>query len=141
MIRIIPILGLVVLASCIGGPPQDPGVTGPTGRARDAGNIHRIDVRDVWKMDLEPRSQKLVSAQLPFGKTARYDEVRYDGFYNSDENVTDVGVYGNVTTSTDYGTKKKNGYYVVWEQTGPVKTDFPEAPWRLVDVEITDQQY
>jgi hypothetical protein len=135
------ILSLIMVAGCVGGASQDPGVTGPTGRASDAGNIHPIAVRNVWRMDLSPRSQKLVTAQLPLGKTARYDKVHFDGFYNSNENLTTIGVYGNVTTNTDYGTFNKNGYYVTWEQTGRVTTDFPAAAWRLVDVEIMDQQY
>jgi hypothetical protein len=141
MIRIMPILGLIILASCVGGPPQDPGLNGPTGRVSDGKNVEPIAVRNVWKMDLQPRTLKLVTAQLPFGKTARYDEVHFDGYFNSAENLTTVGVYGNVTTSTDYGTVNKNGYYATWEQTGRVTTDFPVAAWRPVDVEVMDQQY
>jgi hypothetical protein len=136
------VLGLIMLAGCVGGAPLNAGVAGPTGRAGDAGKIHAITVRDVWKMDLQARSLKLVTQQIPLGSTARFDDnVRFEGYYDSGQNVTSVGVYGNVTTTTDYGVVHKNGFYVIWEQTGRITGDFPIAPWRLVDVEIMDQQY
>jgi hypothetical protein len=141
MIRLAPILCLVVLASCIGGPPEDPGLTGPTGRVSDGSSYQSIKVRDVWRMDLNARSLKLVSAALTWGKTARYDPVQFEGYYNSAQNVTTIGVFGNVTTSTDYGTTIRNGYYVTWQQTGRLNTDFPASPWKLVDVDVMDQQY
>jgi len=142
MIRIMSILGLIMLAGCATDAPPYAGVTGPTGRATDAGKLRPLKVRDVWKMDLRPRSQKLVAAQLPFGNTASFDNnVRYDGMYDSARNVSTVGVYGNVSSTTDYGESHRNGYYVIWEQTGRITADFPPAAWKLVDVEVTDQQY
>jgi len=142
MIRIMPTLALIMLAGCAVGSSPYTGTGGPTGRISDSGNISPLTVRDVWKLDLETRSKKLVTSQISFGNTARFDNnVRYDGYYDSARNVTTIGVYGNVTTSTDYGEDRNNGYYVNWDQTGQVTADFPTAPWRLVDVEITDQQY
>lgn len=141
MIRIMPILSLIVLASCAGNPGGNAGIAGPTGRAADAGSIREIGVRETWKFDLKPQSQTIISGKIEDGKTAKFDPiVRYDGYYDANRGVTRVGVYGNVTTNTDYGTVHDNGYYVIWEETGRIASDFP-PPWRLVDVEITDQLY
>jgi hypothetical protein len=50
IIRIMSVLGLIMLAGCVGGAPLNAGVAGPTGRAGDAGKIHAITVRDVrWE--------------------------------------------------------------------------------------------
>jgi hypothetical protein len=141
MMRILTILSVIFLASCTDA-GNSAGVAGPTGRARDSRNMSPIQVRDVWKSDLQPRTQKIVVSQLPLGKTARFDEhVHFDGFYDSNRDVTSIGVYGNVTTSTDYGTVRTNGYYALWEQNGRITTDFPYAPWKLADLEITDELY
>jgi len=139
MIRITPILVLITLASCAA--PPSAGISGPTGRASDAGKVTVITVRDVWKQDLKATSKDLVAKKLALGSTAKFDgDVRYDGYYDSNRDVTRVGVYGNVTTNSDYGTVTHNGYYVIWEEDGRVTSDFP-PPWQLVDVEITDVQY
>jgi hypothetical protein len=129
----------LTLASCAAPPAQ--GIAGPTGRAGDAGKLTPIKVRDVWKESLRSFSRDIVTKRLPLGSTAKFDpKVHFDGYYDSDQDVTRVAVYGNVTTSTDYGTVHNNGYYVIWENPGRVKTDFP-PPWQLADVEITDVQY
>jgi len=139
MIRIAQILILIALTGCAMSPSS--GISGPTGRASDAGKVTVISVRDVWKQDLKGTSQDLVAKKLELGKTAKFDgNVRYDGYYDSARDVTRVGVYGNVTTTTDYGTVRNNGYYVIWEENGRITGDFP-PPWQLVDVEITDVQY
>lgn len=142
MMRLLPILGVLLLAGCAGEAANNAGIAGPTGRASDSGKISPITVRDVWKTDLQPRSKNLVISQLTLGKTARFDEkVFFDGFYDSSKDITNVAVYGNVTTSTDYGSVYHNGYYVLWQQNGRITTDFPFAPWKLADIEITDQLY
>jgi len=141
MIRTMPILCLLLLAGCSGA-YLDPGITGPTGRASDAGKLSPVTVRDVWKADISGKTRAAVAQQLPLGGTADFDPaMRFEGFYDSVQNVTNIGVYGDVTTHTDYGTVMKNGYYAVWQQPGRLKSDFPAAPWRLLDVEILDQQF
>jgi hypothetical protein len=142
MKRILTAVGLALLAGCVDSARPNAGISGPTGRASDAGIIHTIKVRDVWKENLKPLTRDVVVRKLALGKTARFeDPPRFDGYYDSDHNVTRVAAYGDVTTYTDYGTVIKNGYYVVWENQGQVKTDFPQTPWQLVDVEIMDQPY
>jgi hypothetical protein len=136
-------LSLILLSGCTGssGIPNA-GISGPTGRSADAGNVREIAVRSVWKQDLKSQTRALVVQKLPLAKTAKFDgDCHYDGYYNADRDVTRVGVYGNVITYSDYGTVIKNGYYVIWEEPGDLKIDFPPNPWQLVDVEITDQLY
>jgi hypothetical protein len=139
MTRIAGILGLIWLASCAGAPSA--GIDGPTGRAGDARSVSSVKVRDTWKMDLAQQSQDLVTKKLTYSKTARFDEkVHFEAYYDAAHDVTRLGVYGNVKSSSDYGTSYNNGYYVTWEGTGRVDSDFP-PPWRLVDVEVMDLQY
>lgn len=139
--RLLSIAALLVLASC-GAAAYNSGVSGPTGRASDAGNVRVISVRDVWKQDLKNETRRIVVARLPLGKTAIFDGfTEFEGYYDAEQDVTRVAAYGNVHTSTDYGTTVHNGYYVIWEQPGKVTTDFPQRAWKLVDVEITDQPY
>ena len=140
MRRITAILALALLSGCIDAPPVG-GVNGPTGRASDAGQLYSIPVRAVWKYELRPRSQDLASKKLQYGLTARFgDDVQYEGFYDAKLNVTRVAVYGNVSTTSDYGAVYDNGYYVIWEQDGRVTGD-ELPPWRLMDVIILDQPY
>jgi len=140
MMRMAGILGLTLLASCAAAPPSA-GIDGPTGRAGDARSVSSVNLRDTWKMDLGPQSQNMVLKKLTYPKTARFDEkVHFEAYYDAAHDVTRVGVYGNVKSSSDYGTSYNNGYYVTWEGTGRVDSDFP-PPWRLADVEVMDLQY
>ncbi|MGD0388492.1 MAG: hypothetical protein ABSC42_05995 [Tepidisphaeraceae bacterium] len=140
MTRLAGILVLTLLASCAGAGPSA-GIDGPTGRAGDARSVSSVDVRDTWKMDLAPQSQDMVTKKLTFPKTARFDEkVHFEAYYDAEHDVTRLGVYGNVKSSSDYGTSYNNGYYVTWEETGRADSDFP-PPWRLVDVEVMDLTY
>ena len=120
MIRIMPILALIMLAGCVGGSPQDPGIHGPTGRASDAGKVDRDRGQGCLETGPDsPGRRRLVTTKLPSRKTATLRrQVRFDGYYDSARRCDRVGVYGNVTTNTDYGTVNNNGYYVIWEQNG-----------------------
>jgi hypothetical protein len=132
---------LAALAGCASSSQYNAGVSGPTGLASDSGKITAVQVNDTWKQDLKPLSLDIVKKKLAFPDTARFDlNVQYDGFYDVTNDATRVGVWGNVTCSSDYGTTYKNGYYVTWQLPGKVKTDFP-PPWHLADVEVFDQQY
>jgi hypothetical protein len=140
MIRITLGLGLALLWGCASSAPN-PGMEGPTGRLRDTGNIVSLRVRDTWKEGLKHDSQALVVKQLQFGSTARFDpHVDYEAYYDRINDLTRVAVYGNVTSSSTYGTTDNNGYYVTWELPGRIETDFPPL-WQLADVEVLDQQY
>ncbi len=140
MTRIAGMVSLIMLASCVGAPPSA-GINGPTGRASDARSISPISVPDTWKLDLGPQSQDLVTKKLTYPKTARFDEkVHFEAYYDAARDVTRVGVYGNVRSSSDYGPTYNNGYYVTWEGTGRIDSEFP-PPWRLVDLEVMDIQY
>jgi hypothetical protein len=133
------VLMFALLAGCMAQPSV--GVNGPTGRASDAGKITAIGVPVSWRYALEKPSQNIVAKKLPYGQSAKFDDfVHFDGFYDATLNVTRVAVYGNVATSTDYGTNYNNGYYVTWEQPGRVTGD-DLPPWRIVDVEILDEPY
>ena len=139
--RLALLLGLSLLCGCANSAPPGGGINGPTGRARDANNVVIIKVRDVWKQNLKPLSQSIIVKQLRFGSTARFDpHVQYEAYYDRANDITRVGVYGNVTSHSDYGTVDNNGYYVTWELPGRVETDFTPM-WHLADVEVLDSQF
>lgn len=135
------VLGVTLLAGCAGNAQYNAGVSGPTGRASDAGKYTSIKVHDTWVVYLKPLTLDLVKKKLLFPDTARFDRnVQFEGFYDVASDVTRIGVFGNVTCSSDYGTSYHNGYYVTWQLSGRVTTDFP-PPWNLADVEVFDNQY
>ena len=91
-------------------------------------------------MDLSPRSQKLVTAELPFRKTARFDDkLHFEGFYDSSQNLTCVGVYGNVTSNTDYRHLQQQRLLCDLGTNRPGHQRLPARAWRLVDVAVLDQ--
>jgi hypothetical protein len=134
------LLAVLALAGCASIPTAPLGL-GPTGDKADAAYLTAIKVRDAWKYDLLPQTQRVVKKNVRYPLDVQFDElVRYEGYYDSRRNVTWVAVYGNVTSTSDYGAVDQNGYYVVWEQPGKLQDDFP-PPWRLNDVELVDQPY
>jgi hypothetical protein len=135
------VLSLTLLAGCANSSQYNSGVSGPTGRASDAGKYTSIKVHDTWVANLKPLTLGIVKKKLLFPDTARFDRnVQFEGFYDSATDVTRIGVFGNVTCSSDYGTTYNNGYYVTWQLPGRITSDFP-PPWNVVDVEVFDQQY
>jgi hypothetical protein len=140
MRQIAAVVILALMCGCMDAAPYA-GINGPTGRASDAGKLTPVSVRAMWRYELKPASQKLVAKKLDYSDSAKFDDfVHYDGFYDSTLNVTRVAVYGNVTTTSDYGSTYVHGYYVIWEQEGRVKAD-ELPPWQIVDLEIMNQPY
>ncbi|MGD0461931.1 MAG: hypothetical protein ABSB74_05545 [Tepidisphaeraceae bacterium] len=140
MIRIAIIVAVVCLAGCASTQPG-PGSMGPTGHFGDARYLVALNVRDQWKYDVISLTQELVTKDLRFPKTARFDEkVRYEAYYDSNKDITWLAVYGNVTCSSDFGQVDHNGYYVTWQQPGKAHEDFL-PPWKLQDVEVLDQTF
>ncbi len=114
---------------------------GPTGHFGDSSNLVSLDVRNQWKYDVTSLTRDVVTKQLRFPKTARFDEkVRYEAYYDTNKDITWLAVYGNVTCKSDYGAEDNNGYYVTWQQPGKAHEDLL-PPWQLQDVEILDQTY
>ena len=139
-IQALATLTALVLVGCASNPPTVSGL-GPTGDKTDAAYLTPVKVRDVWKYDLLPQTQQVVKKRVRFHEEVQFDDkVRYEGYYDSRRDVTWVAVYGNVTSSSDYGSVDQDGYYVVWEQPGRLQDDFP-PPWRLNDAELVDQPY
>jgi hypothetical protein len=140
MIRIAIIVALVCLAGCVATQPGA-GSTGPTGHFGDAQNLVPLAVRDQWKYDVISRTHALVTKDLRFPNTARFDgKVRYEAYFDKARNMTWLAVYGNVTCSSDYGQVDNNGYYVTWRQPGMAQGD-SLPPWQIEDVEVLDQTY
>jgi hypothetical protein len=142
MIRATFILGVSLLvAGCSSSSTYNSGIEGPTGRASDAGKISSVSVHDTWKMKLKPETLDVVRKKLQYADTARFDgNPNFEGFYNASDDVTRIGAWGNVTSSSPWGTVYKQGYYVTWELPGKVTSDFPPL-WHLGSVELFDQQF
>jgi hypothetical protein len=135
------ILSLTILVAGCSSNSGYSGVEGPTGRASDSGKIGSAKVHDTWKVKLQPQTLDVVRKKLQFADSARFDgNPKFEGFYDAPADATRVGAWGNVTTSSPWGTVYKQGYYVTWELPGKVTSDFP-PPWHLADVEVFDQQY
>ncbi|HEX4054416.1 MAG TPA: hypothetical protein VHX86_09130 [Tepidisphaeraceae bacterium] len=140
MIRIGTLVAVLSVAGCASN-PYGRGNVSPDGRYADAGNFVPVAVRTQWEYDLRPRTQAVVPKYLRFPTTARFDDqVSYEGYYDSNKNITWVAVYGNVTCSSDIGQVDHNGYYVRWQQPGRVRED-SGSDWQLMDVQILDQPY
>jgi len=140
MIRLAIFVATVCLAGCAPTQPS-PGSTGPTGHFGDSRNLVPLQVRDQWKYDVIPLTRELVTKELRFPKTARFDEkVRYEAYYDSNKDITWLAVYGNVTCSSDFGQVDNNGYYVTWQQPGKANEDVL-PPWQLQDVAVLDQAF
>jgi len=136
----VAVLAEAMLAGCAPAPQPVSGL-GPTGNLADAAKLVVVKVRDVWKYDLRQRTQSIVKKKVRFPDDVDFDDrVRYEGYYDSSRNVTWVAVYGNVTSTSDYGSVDHDGYYVVWEQPGRLQSDFP-PPWQLDDAELLPQPY
>lgn len=139
--RALLLFAMVSVAGCASDNPSAGPAVGPTGHASDLSKLSPVKVSAEWKYELTPLTQKVVTDRLRFPKGAIFeDPIRYEGFYDKTRNATWVAVYGNVTSSTDYGTVDHNGYYITWEQPGHITEDFV-PPWHLADVEVLDQPY
>jgi hypothetical protein len=140
MNRLAVIVAAVFLAGCSTGRPNA-GPVGPTGNYADAQHLVPVAVRNQWKYDLRPQTRALVTKNLRFPRTARFDDkVRYEGYYDTAKDITWVAVYGNVTCSSDIGQVDNNGYYVTWQQSGRAEGD-SLPPWQLIDVAVLDQTF
>lgn len=135
-------LAALALGGCAMGTTPPP--TGVLGRTTDTTRFKPVAVRAEWKMDLSDATLNVARKQLKYPDTAKFDgPPRFDAFYDTHADMTQVEAWGNAMETGPYGQSAKQGYYALWELPGDLRksSDTNLPPWRLADLEVFDTPF